>query len=87
MDIVDVNLSEECELLELKRCLQIGLLCVQENSADRPTMASVVSMFISETTTLEAPKQPAFITTSLPDPRSSTSSSKNEVSISTLEGR
>ncbi|RWR90951.1 G-type lectin S-receptor-like serine/threonine-protein kinase [Cinnamomum micranthum f. kanehirae] len=86
MDIVGVNLSEACEILELKRCLQIGLLCVQENSTDRPTMASVVSMFISETTTLEAPKQPAFITTSLPNP-SSSSSSKNEVTISTVEGR
>ncbi|RWR76035.1 G-type lectin S-receptor-like serine/threonine-protein kinase [Cinnamomum micranthum f. kanehirae] len=86
LDFIDVNLSEACELHELKRCLQIGLLCVQENSADRPTMASVVSMFISETTTLQPPQQPAFITTSLPNPISS-SSSKNEVTNSTLEGR
>ena len=68
MGFVDVNIYEAFELLELKRCLQVGRLCVQENSAYRPTMASVVSMFTSEITTLQASKRPIFITTSLPDP-------------------
>jgi hypothetical protein len=42
------------------RCINIALLCVQENAADRPTMADVVSMLGSQTTVLGEPKQPAY---------------------------
>lgn len=42
------------------RCIHIGLLCVQENAADRPTMASVVLMLSSFSLTLPVPSEPAF---------------------------
>jgi len=45
---------------EIMRCIHIGLLCVQENVADRPTMASVVIMLNSYSITLQVPSQPAF---------------------------
>ncbi|KAG2688128.1 hypothetical protein I3760_09G079900, partial [Carya illinoinensis] len=45
---------------EVMRCIHIGLLCVQENVADKPTMASVVVMLNSYSTTLPVPSQPAF---------------------------
>ncbi|KAL4369074.1 hypothetical protein GQ457_05G030140 [Hibiscus cannabinus] len=45
---------------EITRCLHIGLLCVQENVADRPTMASVVIMLSSNSLTLPMPSEPAF---------------------------
>ncbi|XP_044495911.1 putative receptor-like protein kinase At4g00960 isoform X2 [Mangifera indica] len=45
---------------EMIRCIHIGLLCVQENVADRPTMASVVLMLNSNSLTLPVPKQPGF---------------------------
>nr|QMS43708.1 protein kinase [Betula platyphylla] len=45
---------------EIMRCIHIGLLCVQENVADRPTMASVVLMLNSFSITLPVPSQPAF---------------------------
>ncbi|KAH9617611.1 hypothetical protein KSS87_023202 [Heliosperma pusillum] len=45
---------------ETLRCIHIGLLCVQENPVDRPTMSSIVLMFSSHTVTLDAPLQPAF---------------------------
>ncbi|XP_021828301.1 cysteine-rich receptor-like protein kinase 29 [Prunus avium] len=45
---------------EIMRCLHIGLLCVQENIADRPTMASIVLMLNSYSLTLLVPSQPAF---------------------------
>ncbi|KAJ6292247.1 hypothetical protein OIU78_024425 [Salix suchowensis] len=44
----------------MMRCIHIGLLCVQENVADRPTMASVVLMLSSSSLTLQIPSQPAF---------------------------
>ncbi|XP_050258390.1 cysteine-rich receptor-like protein kinase 29 isoform X14 [Quercus robur] len=45
---------------EIMRCIHIGLLCVQENVVDRPTMASVVLMLNSYSITLPIPSQPAF---------------------------
>ena len=47
---------------EFLRYLHVGLLCVQEDAYDRPTMSSVAVMLRSgsESTTLSQPKQPAF---------------------------
>nr|POE57900.1 cysteine-rich receptor-like protein kinase 29 [Quercus suber] len=45
---------------EIMRCIHIGLLCVQENVVDRPTMASVVLMLNSVSITLPIPSKPAF---------------------------
>ncbi|KAG8382491.1 hypothetical protein BUALT_Bualt05G0082800 [Buddleja alternifolia] len=47
-------------LKDMLRCIHIGLLCVQENVGDRPTMASVVLMLNSFSITLQVPSQPAF---------------------------
>uniref|UniRef100_A0A9I9CT51 Cysteine-rich receptor-like protein kinase 10 n=1 Tax=Cucumis melo TaxID=3656 RepID=A0A9I9CT51_CUCME len=44
----------------MMRCIHIGLLCVQENAVDRPTMASVVLMLSSFSLTLSVPSDPAF---------------------------
>jgi hypothetical protein len=46
---------------EILRCIHIGLLCVQENVADRPTMASVILMLSSYSITLSVPTKPAFL--------------------------
>ncbi|CAL5410962.1 unnamed protein product [Camellia sinensis] len=46
---------------EIMRCIHIGLLCVQENAADRPTMAIVVSMLISTSFSLSLLSHPAFL--------------------------
>ncbi|CAN1839576.1 G-type lectin S-receptor-like serine/threonine-protein kinase RKS1 [Linum perenne] len=43
------------------RCIQIGLLCTEENAADRPDMLTIVLMLNSEMTPLPSPKRPAFI--------------------------
>lgn len=48
----------------MMRCIHIGLLCVQENVADRPTMASVVLMLNSYSLTLPVPSPPAFFMSS-----------------------
>ncbi|QCE08404.1 serine/threonine-protein kinase PBS1 [Vigna unguiculata] len=45
---------------EIVRCIHIGLLCVQEKAADRPTMASVVLMLDSHSFALPVPLQPAY---------------------------
>ncbi|KAM5588568.1 cysteine-rich receptor-like protein kinase 29 [Rosa sericea] len=45
---------------EIMRCIHIGLLCVQDNIADRPTMASIILMLNSYSLRLPLPSQPAF---------------------------
>ncbi|KAI7755433.1 hypothetical protein M8C21_019912 [Ambrosia artemisiifolia] len=47
-------------LHEIIRSIHIGLLCVQENVAERPTMDSVLRMLNSFSVTLRVPSEPAF---------------------------
>ncbi|XP_065876860.1 G-type lectin S-receptor-like serine/threonine-protein kinase At1g11330 isoform X3 [Euphorbia lathyris] len=51
------DLSNEEEIL---RCINMGLLCVQEFAKDRPNVSTVISMLNSEIVDLPFPKQPAF---------------------------
>ena len=55
-------------LRDIIRCIHVGLLCVQENVTDRPTMASVVLMLNSLSLTLSMPSEPAFFMRSGIDP-------------------
>ena len=45
---------------EIIRYIHIGLLCVQENVADRPTLASIALMLSSYSFTLPTPSKTAF---------------------------
>ncbi|MBA0729084.1 hypothetical protein Golax_020510, partial [Gossypium laxum] len=58
-ELVDSTLKDS-SATEVMRCLHIGLLCVQENVAERPNMASVALMLTSYSVTLPLPSQPAF---------------------------
>ncbi|KAK2398466.1 putative receptor protein kinase [Trifolium repens] len=58
-NIIDPTLIDD-SMNEIMRCIHIGLLCVQENAASRPTMASVVLMLNSHSLTLSRPSEPAF---------------------------
>ncbi|XP_076950011.1 cysteine-rich receptor-like protein kinase 10 [Bidens hawaiensis] len=60
-DIIDPILKTgSCSLDDIIRVIHIGLLCVQENAIDRPTMASVIHMLNSFSITLPVPAEPAF---------------------------
>ncbi|XP_043687388.1 cysteine-rich receptor-like protein kinase 10 [Telopea speciosissima] len=60
LELIDPILRENCSRSEVMRCIHIGLLCVQENVADRPTMANIVLMLSSYLITPPSPSQPAF---------------------------
>ncbi|KAL7244061.1 hypothetical protein ACSBR1_016315 [Camellia fascicularis] len=60
LELIDPLLPESCDLDEFLRYMHIGLLCVQEDAYDRPTMSSVVVMLKSEVVTLSKPERPAF---------------------------
>ena len=59
--ITDPMIREACFEMEILRCINVGLLCVQEFVVNRPTVSIVISMLKSETLDLPQPKQPAFI--------------------------
>ncbi|KDO37223.1 hypothetical protein CISIN_1g037520mg, partial [Citrus sinensis] len=67
IELVDTALDESCSPNEVLRCIHVGLLCVQDQPTDRPTMSDVVSMLTNETMILPAPKQPAFFVDVNPD--------------------
>ena len=60
LEMVDPALGNQFHGSDLLRCMQIGLLCVQENPFARPSMSTVAVMLSSATVTLQAPSQPAF---------------------------
>jgi hypothetical protein len=61
LDLMDPALHEVCNSDQFVKCVNVGLLCVQEDPNDRPTMSNVVTMFDSEIATVPTPKQPAFV--------------------------
>ncbi|XP_042044559.1 cysteine-rich receptor-like protein kinase 10 [Salvia splendens] len=58
LNMIDpVLTSSSCSVLDMVRCIHIGLLCVQEDPANRPSMASVALMLSSSTMTLPLPDE------------------------------
>jgi len=85
IDLLDASLVPDSHSAKMMRCINIALLCVQENAVDRPTMGDIVSMLSSETMILDEPKQPAYINVRVGNEESSTtleSYSINDVTIS-----
>lgn len=98
LELMDPMLQHSCSIDQVQKCIQIGLLCVENQAVDRPTIEDVLSMLKNETTSLPMPNNPAFITrnqqvrkSSSPENSSSKElrnlSSNNKVTLSEMEGR
>ena len=86
MEVIDASVRETCRIHEALRCIHVGLLCVQEAPADRPTMSSVIHMLeVDEATSLPPSKEPAFSTSW--NSSSVTTYSENAVTITLPEPR
>ncbi|KAL8267214.1 hypothetical protein R6Q59_004558 [Mikania micrantha] len=90
-NIIDPTLKTRSGLLsDIIRSIHIGLLCVQDNANDRPTMLSVVLMFDSQSLPLPTPSKPVFFGNSntnswyISSTRGSSCSEKPKISNSTL---
>ena len=63
---MDPVILDNCQKSEVVRCIHIGLLCVQEDHIERPTMRTILMMLTSNTVTLPVPRQPGFFVQSRP---------------------
>ncbi|GMN68314.1 hypothetical protein TIFTF001_037374 [Ficus carica] len=93
MDFMDNSLDDTLSSCKLLKCMQIALLCVQENANERPSMLEVSSMLRNENIAMKIPKRPAFSSRNeaheankakLPQDNSS---SVNDITISEVVGR
>ncbi|KAK3127237.1 hypothetical protein QOZ80_7AG0570250 [Eleusine coracana subsp. coracana] len=60
-ELIDPTLGERGDVSTIMRCVKVALLCVQDNAADRPTMAEVTAMLASgsgDAVVLPDPRQP-----------------------------
>ncbi|XWS15617.1 hypothetical protein CRYUN_Cryun34aG0016700 [Craigia yunnanensis] len=92
MELIDPLHNQSFVATEVVKCIHIGLLCVQEDLADRPTMSSVIVMLASEIITFPLPAEPAFsVGHFVAEPTQSTPNdivcSVNEVTISNVSPR
>ncbi|KAL4288182.1 hypothetical protein HN51_055776 [Arachis hypogaea] len=67
-EFADPFLDDTASGCKILRCIQIGLLCVQEDANDRPSALEISSMLRSETI-LATIKKPAFSTERYPGAR------------------
>ncbi|KAK9115779.1 hypothetical protein Sjap_014726 [Stephania japonica] len=90
LELMDQTLGDSFPTSKALRCINVGLLCVQEQAVERPTMSDILIMLSNETKALQSPKQPAFC------PRSTSEDSRvnnptvlsvNDVTVSSVEGR
>ncbi|XP_062103108.1 G-type lectin S-receptor-like serine/threonine-protein kinase At4g03230 [Humulus lupulus] len=89
LELMDQTLQESCKEDQFIKCVNIGLLCVQEDPSDRPNMSNIVTMLDSDPATLPSFKEPTFV---LRRGSSNTASSSmpetnTEISCSMEEGR
>ncbi|KAK4770199.1 hypothetical protein SAY87_030731 [Trapa incisa] len=82
MDLMDRALEGSCNKQEVLKCVNVGLLCVQEDPSDRPAMSNVLFMLGGDIATLPIPKKPAFALQ--PTPSTTGSSSTKHDSAQTL---
>ncbi|KAL0856884.1 hypothetical protein Bca101_062038 [Brassica carinata] len=59
-NLLDQAVADSCRPSEVGRCVQIGLLCVQHQPADRPNTLELLSI-LTTTSDLPTPKQPTFV--------------------------
>jgi chitinase len=92
-EFFDPSLDDTTSPCKLTRCMQIALLCVQENSSDRPFMLEVDSLLKNEGADVGTPNMPAFSMKKQEDGKGDTTKSKfkfssiNDVTISQMVPR
>ncbi|CAM8991583.1 unnamed protein product [Rhodiola kirilowii] len=94
-ELMDPEAGDSYSASEVLRCIQVGLLCVQEHADERPIMSAVVVMLSSDSASLPQPKTPGFCLRRNTNESDSSSSRQggdqsctvNDVTVTMLQGR
>ncbi|KAL7594154.1 hypothetical protein Lser_V15G32165 [Lactuca serriola] len=92
LELLDESIRANIFENEVLRCIQIGLLCVQEHPEDRPNMSNILLLLSSEIAQISLPKYPGFF---IRKRNTETEFSRiqddlrsiNEITVSILHGR
>ncbi|KAJ8419654.1 hypothetical protein Cgig2_034183 [Carnegiea gigantea] len=89
LDLLDPSLENKYEPGEVKKCIHIGLLSIQEDPVRRPRMATVVAVLNGDSINLPMPKAPQFLgnPTSLGDETAASNPCTMTVNITDLHPR
>ncbi|XP_038987733.1 receptor-like serine/threonine-protein kinase SD1-8 [Phoenix dactylifera] len=88
LELLDKSMGCSYSINEVLRCIQVGLLCVQDRAEDRPHMSTVILMLGSASTMLPLPKQPGYCSErSAIDTERSSSCTVNEITMTMLASR
>lgn len=92
LELLDPLLLDSCVEDEVLKCVQIGLLCIQDDPSDRPTMSSIILMLGSDAADFPQPRETTFsirrpVGKSVESSSSSKLGSFNDVTLSTLTPR
>ncbi|KAM0915553.1 hypothetical protein ACQ4PT_010777 [Festuca glaucescens] len=89
-ELADSSITDSCSPDEIFLCIQVGLLCVQDNPDDRPLMSAVVFVLENGSTTLPAPIRPAHFerrSTEIEQTRVDIENSVNNITLTKIQGR
>ncbi|XP_020272826.1 receptor-like serine/threonine-protein kinase SD1-8 isoform X2 [Asparagus officinalis] len=85
LELLDESISSPDSIPEVVRCVQVGLLCVEERAEDRPDM-SLVALMLGAKISLPQPKAPGFCTyRSSGDTEVSSSCTVNDITVTGIE--
>lgn len=93
LSMIDPTILYPCFNGEILKCIQLGLLCVQEYPEDRPTISTLISMLdVNDVMDLPHPTEPGFTHRKLPSSDEILQSSQehgsiNNVSLTEFSGR
>ncbi|KAJ4813305.1 Serine/threonine-protein kinase [Rhynchospora pubera] len=87
LELLDTSISKNSfHREEIMRCIQVGLLCVQDRPDDRPEMSTVVLMLNSQDAILPQPKQPGYFSDRVTsDAKSSSSCTVYDTTLTIME--
>ncbi|KAE8678701.1 G-type lectin S-receptor-like serine/threonine-protein kinase [Hibiscus syriacus] len=81
-EFFDASLDDSSSSCKLITCMQVALLCVQENAADRPSMVEVSAILKNErSVAISTPKKPAYSVIRDEDRKSIGTERKNVFSV------
>lgn len=77
LELVDEAMRGNFQTNEVIRCIHIALLCVQDDSSERPSMDNILVMMNSFTVTLPIPKRSGFLLQKMRDSKDQSATSNS----------